>query len=73
MNKDLFYNQPYPIKSDDLKYDGKNLIIPSYYTSIILDYLKTTDTHDMNDADKEDFKAFRNFLYDVEDYKNKGN
>jgi len=73
MNKDLFYNQPYPVKSDDLKYDGKNIIIPSYYTSTILDYLKTTDTHDMNEADKEDFKAFKNFLYDVEEYKSKGN
>jgi hypothetical protein len=73
MNKDLFYNRPYPVKSDDLKYDGKNIIIPSYYTSTILDYLKTTDTHDMNEADKEDFKAFKNFLYDVEEYKSKGN
>ncbi|MFZ9376800.1 MAG: hypothetical protein ACO25K_06720 [Candidatus Fonsibacter ubiquis] len=73
MQKDLFYNRPYPVKADDLKFDGKNLIIPSYYTSVILDYLKTTDIHDMNEADKEDFKAFKNFLYDVEEYSNKGN
>jgi len=73
MLKDLVYKEPYPIVADDLKFDGKNLVIPSYYTSIILDYLKTTDIHDMNEADKEDFKSFRNFLYDVEDYKNKGN
>ena len=73
MLKDLVYKEPYPIVADDLTLDGKTLVIPSYYTSIILDYLKTTDIHDMSEADKEDFKAFRNFLYDVQQYKNKGN
>jgi hypothetical protein len=73
MKKDLYMNDQFPVKSDDLKFDGKNLIIPSYYTSSILDYLKTTDLHDMEEADKEDYKAFRDFLFDVEEYKNSGN
>ena len=73
MEKELFMNLKYPVVSDDLKFDGKNLIIPSYYTSTMLDYLKTTDIHDMDEADKEDFKAFKSFLHDVEEYKNQGN
>jgi len=73
MEKELIYTEPYPVKVDDLKFDGKNLIIPSYWLSSILEYLKTTDTHDMNEADKEDFKLLKNFLYDVEEYKNQGN
>jgi hypothetical protein len=76
MQKDLYLKntkQKIFIQSDDLKFDGKNLIIPSYYTSIILDYLKTTDMYDMDEADREDFLSFKDFLKDVEEFKNQGN
>ncbi len=43
MKKDLYMKNPNEkivIQSDDLKYDGKNIIIPSYYVNTILDYVK---------------------------------
>jgi len=73
MEKELFMNDKYKIVSDDLKFDGKNIIIPSYWVSNLCDYIKTADIHDLNDADKEDYKIFRKFLWDVEEYKNQGN
>jgi len=57
------------IRSDDLKFDGKNIIIPSYYDSVIYDYLDKVDTKDMSDADKHDFLAFRSFFGAIIDYK----
>lgn len=69
MEKDLYMPDKYPVVQDDLKFDGKNIIIPSYYVSVLLDYLKTTDTHDMSEADKEDYKIFKGFLSDIEQYK----
>lgn len=73
MEKELYMKDRYPIQADDLKFDGKNIIIPSYWVSNICDYIKTADIHDLNDADKEDYKIFRKFLWDVEEYKNQGN
>jgi len=63
------------IQSDDLKFDGKNIIIPSYYDSVIYDYLTHVDTKDMNDADKHDYLALCSFFESIIDYKadKKGN
>ena len=33
-------NNPIIIQHDDLKFDGKNITIPSYYVDGILDYVK---------------------------------
>lgn len=73
MEKELFMDDKYKIVSDDLKFDGKNIIIPSYWIDNICDYIKNADIHDLNDADKDDYKIFKNFLYDIQEYKNQGN
>ena len=72
MKKDLYLKSPEErivIQSDDLKFDGKNIIIPSYYADIISDYLANTNTEGMNDADKHDFMAFSSFFEAILDYK----
>jgi len=72
MIKELYMknqNEKVLVQSDDLKFDGKNIIIPSYYTSIVCDYLNLVDTKDMNDADMHDYLAFCSFFEVVMDYK----
>lgn len=73
MIKDLYMKDKYVVQADDLKFDGKNIIIPSYWISNLCDYIKNADIHDLSDADKEDYKMFKKFLWDVEEYKNGGN
>jgi len=73
MEKELFMKDKYPIQSDDLKFDGKNIIIPRYWVDNLCDYIKNADIHDLSDADKDDYKLFKLFLYDVQEYKNGGN
>jgi len=78
MKKDLYMKKPNEntvIQSDDLKYDGKNIIIPSYYAGIISEYLANVDLKaaSFNDADKHDFMAFCSFFEAILDYKDKGN
>ena len=71
MEKDLYLKDKYVIVSDDLKFDGKNIIIPSYYASIVSDYLDNVNTKDMNlnDADMHDYLAFCSFFEAIMDYK----
>ena len=71
MEKDLYLKDKFVIVSDDLKFDGKNIIIPSYYASIISDYLDNVNTKDMNlnDADMHDYLAFCSFFEAIMDYK----
>jgi hypothetical protein len=69
MEKELYLKDKYPVVSDDLKFDGKNIIMPSYYTGIICDYLSHVDAKGMNDADRNDYFAFVKFFEDVMDYK----
>jgi hypothetical protein len=59
------------IQSDDLKFDGKNIIIPSYYAGVICDYLTNVDIKGMNlnDADHHDYLAFCSFFESIMDYK----
>ena len=59
------------IQSDDLKFDGKNIIIPSYYASIISEYLNNVDvgTANFSDADYHDYLAFCSFFEAILDYK----
>jgi hypothetical protein len=61
------------IQSDDLKFDGKNITIPSYYTDVILDYVKDYKLEGVPLVDIEDYQMFRNFLYDIQEFKNKTN
>jgi hypothetical protein len=72
MEKELHLNnrkRKVLIQMEDLKFDGKNIIIPSYWDSVISDYLERVDTKGMNDADKDDFIVFRNFFLYLIDYK----
>ena len=76
MIKDLYMkniNDKILVQSDDLKYDGKNIIIPSYYVDTILDYVKDYNLNGVSLVDIEDYQLFRNFLCDVQEFKNKGN
>ena len=76
MIKDLYMkniNDKILVQSDDLKFDGKNIIIPSYYVDTILDYVKDYNLNGVPLVDIEDYQLFRNFLYDVQEFKNKGN
>ena len=78
MKKDLYMKKPNEntvIQSDDLKYDGKNIIIPSYYAGIISEYLTNVDLKaaGFNDADMHDYLAFCSFFEAILDYKDKGN
>ncbi len=61
------------IQHDDLKFDGKTITIPSYYVNTILDYIKDYDLDGVPHVDVEDYVLFRNFLYDIQEHKNKGN
>ena len=80
MIKELYMknaNEKALVQSDDLIFDGKNIIIPSYYASIICDYLDNVDLKgmDLNEADHHDYLAFCSFFEAVIDYKtaNQGN
>lgn len=76
MIKDLYMkniNDKILVQSDDLKYDGKNIIIPSYYVDTILDYVKDYNLNGVPLVDIEDYQLFRNFLHDVQEFKNKVN
>ena len=61
------------IQHDDLKFDGKNIIIPSYWINSLCEYIKDYKTEGEMEADIEDYKAFQSFLWDIQEHKNKGN
>ena len=76
MIKDLYMkniNDKILVQSDDLKFDGKNIVIPSYYVDTILDYVKDYNLNGVPLVDIEDYQLFRNFLHDIQEFKNKGN
>jgi hypothetical protein len=64
---------PIIIQHDDLKFDGKNITIPRYWVDSLCEYIKDYKTDGELEADIEDYQAFRQFLWDVQEYKNKGN
>jgi len=66
-------NNPIIIQHDDLKFNGTNIIIPRYYIDSLCEYIKDYKTEGELEADIEDYKSFRNFLWDVQEYKNQGN
>jgi len=72
MKKDLYMKNPNEnvvIQSDDLKYDGKNIIIPSYYAGVIHDYLAHVDHKNLPEPDRVDYLAFLKFIEDILDHK----
>ncbi len=64
---------PVIIQHDDLKFDGKNITIPSYYLGVLLEYIKDYKLDGVPQVDIDDYQLFRNFLLDIEEYKNQGN
>lgn len=64
---------PVIIQHDDLKFDGKTITIPTYWVDSLCEYIKDYKTDGELEADVEDYKAFRLFLWDVQEYKNQGN
>lgn len=76
MQRDLYLknsSEKIVIQADDLKFDGKNIIIPSYWVNSISEYIRNYKTEGESQADIEEYKIFRSFLWDIEEYKNKGN
>ena len=77
MQKDLYIKENSQknivVKNDDLIFDGKNIIIPSYYAGIISEYLTNVDLKaaGFNDADMHDYLAFCSFFEAILDHKNK--
>lgn len=71
MEKELYLKDKYPVVSDDLKFDGKNIIMPSYYAGLISEYLANVDlkSANFNDADMHDYLAFCSFFEAIIDYK----
>ena len=61
------------VKNDDLVFDGKSLVLPSYWVSSISYFIKDVDENSIEEGDREDFKQFKRFLFDVEDFANQGN
>ena len=64
---------PVIIQHDDLKFDGKTITIPTYWVDSLCEYIKDYKTDGELEADIEDYIAFRNFLWDIQEYKNQGN
>lgn len=72
MNKELVFKkkgEDIVVAADDLKFNGKHLLIPGYYADIILEYIQSYDVSKINSADKEDFLQFKKFLNEVEGYR----
>lgn len=77
MTKDLFMkgepDRKIVVQQDDLKYDGKNLIIPSYWTSTLADFINKIDESKIAEEDREDLNTLKSFIFDVEYNKNQNN
>lgn len=52
------------VKKDDLSYDGKTLLIPSYWTETMLDMLNNK----VEPEDLQDAQLLKDFLNEVLDY-----
>jgi len=67
MEKDLYLKDKYSIEVDDLKFDGKNMIIPSYWAGVLSDYIRNFDPSKESEADRQDYKNFRDFVTKVDE------
>lgn len=69
-------NRSIIVAKDDLIYDGKNIIIPSYWVSTLAEYFHKSQVNPkltIEECDLIDIDNFKDFLYQVEETKNKGN
>lgn len=58
------------VQTDDLKYDGKNIIIPSYWTETLTDLLNATKKEEISENDLEDYHLLVNFLRKISEHEN---
>ena len=70
MQKDLYVKEPYPVRHDDLKFDGTNIVIPFYWASSMYDYLSKVNINQMEQADIDELRELKAFISDVLDYRN---
>ena len=60
------------IVEEDLRYDGKNIIIPGYWRDTLLDILKKADDSNFkpnwSEADNQYFLILKNFMNRVCDF-----
>lgn len=70
MQKDLYVKEPFPVRHDDLKFDGTNIVIPFYWASSIEEYLSKVNINQMEQADIEELRELEAFISDVLDYRN---
>lgn len=73
MQKDLYVKEPFPVRHDDLKFDGTNIVIPFYWAGSIEDYLSKVNINQMEQADIEELRELKAFISDVLDYRNNPN
>lgn len=69
MQKELYTKVQYPVRHDDLKFDGDNIVIPSYWANSIHDFLFNVNKSNIDVSDIEDLNSLKNFIADVVDYK----
>lgn len=60
------------IKHDDLSFDGSKIIIPSYWAGSLYDFIRNVDRNSIAEADRQDLDQFKSFLFDIEEYLNRG-
>lgn len=68
--------RPIVVAKDDLIYDGKNIIIPSYWVSTLAEYFHKSQikpNFNIEECDLIDVDNFKKFLFEVEEVKNRGN
>jgi len=68
MQKELDTKDNYPIQYDDLKFDGKNMIIPANWANSIHDFLRNVNTVNIDDVDQQDLHNLKEFIDQVASY-----
>jgi hypothetical protein len=75
MKTELTYEKPVVASAlpiivvDDLKYDGKNLVIPSYWTDTIEYFLRQINVESIEVDERPDFNTLKEFIIRVQDKK----
>jgi len=77
MEKEIFLtsksSKAVAVRNDDLVFNGKDILIPSYYAPLVLDYISEASVDAWNEADQEDFNQFKKFFKDVVLFKEEKN
>lgn len=71
MEKELVFTERYPVRHDDLKFDGNHILIPSNWSESLFEFLDRVDISKLEEGDKEDYNTLYNFVNNVSRYKRK--